>query len=695
LRGSTNFTVANISNSITLNAIGVSRQSFTNSSGITINPGGAASPYPSTLTVSNVSAPAKLTVRINGFDHYYPEEVDIFLMAPSGRVCALLSDAGEAWVADNFDLEFDDAASATATTNALSSTTYRPTNLGSSEPLPPGGTGDMGTSLQALLAGKITGEWKLFVSDDTPGDGGTIASWSVTFEPGSDGDGDGLSDAAEAIAGTDPSQDDSDGDGILDGQEVNVLGTDPKLVDSDGDGLTDNLETDTGIYVSAGDIGTDPLSVDTDEDGFGDGLEEAEGTSPVSGTSRPASTSRLLVWGISPFTTSVITTTGVSQAVVAQVSSATNVIAVLKNGGVTTWSLTGSALSAYSTPTDAASDAVMIAAGDEHILALRNDGRGVAWGRGQSDTNGIPEWGQSIVPAEASNGVVAVSAGGYHSLALRGDGRVVAWGRGTTATETMGDYGQSIVPAEASNGVVAIAAGYYTSFALKLDGTLVGWGRGLYGADIPAAASNGVVAISAGRNHAMALKTDGTVVTWGDPPNYVATSTGAPAGLTGVMAIAAGRYYSMALKENRTAHAWGEYQEPRSFTTPQFLTNIVSIQGGRNHGLAIVSDGPAPRLDLATAAIQIPAGGSTNLPLKGTVSSPTFSQVGLPAGITLSTNGTAGGEQHSAGDQCVRPDHGGQLQRIGCPGGESAGHFGRHQSTDDYVEREWVGAFGD
>jgi len=51
-------------------------------------------------------------------------------------------------------------------------------------------------------------------------------------------------------------------------------------LDSDGDGLPDNVETNTGIYVSAEDTGTDPFDPDTDGDGASDGYEASYGTNP-------------------------------------------------------------------------------------------------------------------------------------------------------------------------------------------------------------------------------------------------------------------------------------------------------------------------------------------------------------------------------------------------------------------------------
>ncbi len=87
-------------------------------------------------------------------------------------------------------------------------------------------------------------------------------------DPGDDAysldlDCDGLTDAQEAAAGTDPARWDTDGDGLTDPEEI-ALGTDPTDADSDGDGIHDSVELE---------FGTDPLVVDTDGDGITDGGE--------------------------------------------------------------------------------------------------------------------------------------------------------------------------------------------------------------------------------------------------------------------------------------------------------------------------------------------------------------------------------------------------------------------------------------
>ena len=101
-----------------------------------------------------------------------------------------------------------------------------------------------------------------------------------------DFDNDGVSDAAEHAAQTDPLDSDSDDDGSLDGEEV-AAGTDPANPDSDGDGLLDGVETGTGTFTSASDTGTDPLNADTDDDGASDGFEVSENFDPNDPNSNP------------------------------------------------------------------------------------------------------------------------------------------------------------------------------------------------------------------------------------------------------------------------------------------------------------------------------------------------------------------------------------------------------------------------
>ncbi|MUV04189.1 T9SS type B sorting domain-containing protein [Flavobacterium rakeshii] len=96
-----------------------------------------------------------------------------------------------------------------------------------------------------------------------------------------DQDGDNLNNTQETVYGTDPTNPDTDGDGINDGSEI-TNGTDPldpcspnlnsPLCDRDGDGLTNAEEAL---------LGTNPTLADTDGDGITDGDEVTDGTDPL------------------------------------------------------------------------------------------------------------------------------------------------------------------------------------------------------------------------------------------------------------------------------------------------------------------------------------------------------------------------------------------------------------------------------
>lgn len=149
-----------------------------------------------------------------------------------------------------------------------------------------------------------------------------------------DADGDNLPDLDEAALGLDPYNPDADGDGVADGDEVNIYGTDPWNWDTDGDGIGDGVElfdTRTDPLVWNGDgaaasggnesaaaaeplaaettssgnagadsdgdrltdadeaaLGTDPGNPDSDGDGYYDGDEAALGTNPHDPGSFPA-----------------------------------------------------------------------------------------------------------------------------------------------------------------------------------------------------------------------------------------------------------------------------------------------------------------------------------------------------------------------------------------------------------------------
>ncbi|WP_440876888.1 M4 family metallopeptidase [Thalassotalea sp. PLHSN55] len=86
-------------------------------------------------------------------------------------------------------------------------------------------------------------------------------------------DNDDLSNLSEYLLGSYPNNTDSDGDTLLDGEEVNLYLTSPVNVDSDSDQLSDGDEVNTYL--------TDPTLADSDSDGMPDGWEVSFSLNPL------------------------------------------------------------------------------------------------------------------------------------------------------------------------------------------------------------------------------------------------------------------------------------------------------------------------------------------------------------------------------------------------------------------------------
>ena len=256
-------------------------------------------------------------------------------------------------------------------------------------------------------------------------------------------------------------------------------------------------------------------------------------------------------------------------------------------------------------------NAVSVACGVNHSLALRSDSTVLAWGRtnaavtnqpfgltnvatvaaGASDSvvlksdGTVIAWGQNTsgitnVPAGLSN-VIALTCGYDSCAALKSDGTVIAWG--------YNGNGQLNVPLGLSN-VVAIAAGEYASFALKIDGTVVAWGANAYGLTNAAPGLTNIIAISCGLYHTIALKSDGSVIAWGLNSN---NQTNVPAGLTNVIAISTRDVHSIALTAAGMVVAWGSNQYGE-LNTPGDLCDVGHIGAGGYFNLAIGRLGNQP-----------------------------------------------------------------------------------------------------
>lgn len=259
-------------------------------------------------------------------------------------------------------------------------------------------------------------------------------------------------------------------------------------------------------------------------------------------------------------------------------------------------------------------DAIAIAAGGEHTLALISTGithmiqEVLAWGLNESGQLGDGSWDNSLLPVIVGgkvplNNVMAISAGNMHSVALTTDGRVWTWGDnkfGQLGILVFGDarnFPDKVVGPGGKGelvGIEAIAAGGWHTLALQysLKGQITSvwsWGfngTGQLGDDTLVNKAypvqvrgqggegflGGIVRIAAGHDHSLALKEEMTVLSWGSnkvgqlgdgtnddrrTPVQVGTKKNP---LTGIMAIGAGAGHSAAVKtarEEGRVWTWG------------------------------------------------------------------------------------------------------------------------------------------
>jgi alpha-tubulin suppressor-like RCC1 family protein len=169
--------------------------------------------------------------------------------------------------------------------------------------------------------------------------------------------------------------------------------------------------------------------------------------------------------------------------------------------------------------------------------------------------------------------------------------------------------------------VISVSGGDGETIAARSDGTVMTWGPSGQPSSltpVPVTLLTNVIAVSAGFGHSLALKSDGTVWAWGNngggqlgdyfSENFSAVpvkvgvsifGTTTP-GFDNIIAIEAGQGHSLALKADGTVWAWGANGDGQlgtgdnnlAFHPLQLgLSNIIAIGGGDQHSIALKSDG--------------------------------------------------------------------------------------------------------
>ncbi|MGA9768898.1 MAG: HYR domain-containing protein [Blastocatellia bacterium] len=156
-----------------------------NSSAITINAAGIATPYPSNISVSGQTGlVTSVTLTLNNLSHTFPDDIDILLVGPGGQNAIVMSDVGSSTPVSGITLTLDDAAAnSLPDTGPLVSGTFKPTNAGGVDIFPaPAPPLSGGSALSIFNGTDPNGTWSLYIRDDTGTESGSLAGgWCLSI----------------------------------------------------------------------------------------------------------------------------------------------------------------------------------------------------------------------------------------------------------------------------------------------------------------------------------------------------------------------------------------------------------------------------------------------------------------------------------------------------------------------------------
>lgn len=532
-------------------------------------------------------------------------------------------------------------------------------------------------------------------SQATEVEAGKTYRFSYTSISPTGGNGNLLDDASFGV--------DQDGDGLTDSVETNTgtyvsannTGTNPSNADSDNDGLNDGEEVIT--------YGTNPVSADTDGDGAPDGVEVTAGTNPKQNfslpkpviTSQPVSITNT-AGGSATFSVTATNPAGAPSGLTYQWKKNTNIISgqtnqtlnlapltVLQSGSysVVVANIYGSTNSTVATltvtkatPIITAPTATPIAYGQ--TLAFSTLSGGVASVAGSfvwTTPSTLPSAGtvsQSVTfnPTDTANyntvtasvnvtvNQALISSGFSHTLYLgAGASTVTAWGMNTDGRLGVGDMNSPVNWAKAVQGiplgytVTGLAAGGTHSLILA-NGKVYAAGSDRFGQlgqgavnganktsfTTVAIPSNTPVAVSAGGNHSLIVMADGKVYACGDntygqlaqPATTLSSGTLVevvfPGLSTKIVSVVAGADHNLAVDEGGGVWVWGR--------------NDSGQLGKNTRTLGVVADRTPVRI-ISSGAKSVAAGFAHSLVLKqdGTVlgfGRNTVGQVGQSSGTS-------------------------------------------------------------
>ena len=162
-----------------------------NAQAIVIPKSGSATPYPSTIEVSDLrGVVTDLNVELDGFEHAFPADVDVALVGPGGQNVDLMNGVGGFGSVSGLTFTFDDEGTPLKEGRKATSGTFSPSSSSKREGFgfrgpPPAPSAPHGTSLAVFNGTDPNGTWELYVFDDSDRDAGRITGgWALNLELG-------------------------------------------------------------------------------------------------------------------------------------------------------------------------------------------------------------------------------------------------------------------------------------------------------------------------------------------------------------------------------------------------------------------------------------------------------------------------------------------------------------------------------
>jgi Regulator of chromosome condensation (RCC1) repeat/PASTA domain len=319
--------------------------------------------------------------------------------------------------------------------------------------------------------------------------------------------------------------------------------------------------------------------------------------------------------------------------------------------GVYGWGLAPSPQPGQPAQISGLANVLQVAEGQVFGAALLSDHTVDTWGYDGDGELGdgriAPVYRTSPAPVPGLDGVVQIAAGYQHVLALKSDGTVWAWGYNLARELGNGTTADQATPVQVPGlaGIAQVSASFYDSMARSLDGSVWAWGHNGFGelgdgtttnraTPVKLPGLSGVTQVSAGYEHGLAVKSDGTVWAWGNNAFGqlglgTTTNHAAPVqvpGLTGATQVAAGQTHSLAIAgPGSSVWAWGDDSSSQlgdGATTEQKspesigLNGITQVAAGFNQSAAVSSTDAAYSWGMSGYAIDSGQSGPLTVPVQ-------------------------------------------------------------------------------